>query len=164
MKLVVNDDHEDFKVGRHATMPGVPWQRCQFHTSQNAMTHVPKMAMRAEVADDIRRIFNVDDRAEAHRRLKVMFGRNHKTAPRTCQLARGAKFRSLDRLRVPGGSPQAAANHKRPRTTQQAKEAPNPSRHLVPNRASLLRLVSAVLSEISDDWEKERSYLDMNAR
>jgi transposase-like protein len=34
---------------------------------------------------------------------------------------------------------------------------------LFPNEASLLRLVSAVLSEISDDWETERSYLNMEA-
>jgi transposase-like protein len=35
---------------------------------------------------------------------------------------------------------------------------------LFPNEASLLRLVSAVLSEISDNWETERSYLNMKAR
>jgi hypothetical protein len=28
----------------------------------------------------------------------------------------------------------------------------------------VLRLVSAVLSEISDDWETDRSYLNMKAR
>ncbi len=32
------------------------------------------------------------------------------------------------------------------------------------NEASLLRLVLAVLSEISDDWETQRSYLNMKAR
>jgi transposase-like protein len=35
---------------------------------------------------------------------------------------------------------------------------------LFPNEASVLRLVSAVLSEISDDWETDRSYLNMKAR
>ena len=35
---------------------------------------------------------------------------------------------------------------------------------LFPNEASVLRLVSAVLSEISDDWETERSCLNMKAR
>ena len=34
---------------------------------------------------------------------------------------------------------------------------------LFPSEASLLRLVSAVLSEISDDWETEPSYLNMEA-
>jgi hypothetical protein len=35
---------------------------------------------------------------------------------------------------------------------------------ILPNEASLLRLASAVLSEISDDWETERAYLTMEAR
>ena len=35
---------------------------------------------------------------------------------------------------------------------------------LFPNEASVLRLVSAVLSEIGDDWETERSDLKMEAR
>jgi transposase-like protein len=35
---------------------------------------------------------------------------------------------------------------------------------LFPKEASLLRLASAVLSEISDDWETERAYLTMEAR
>ena len=35
---------------------------------------------------------------------------------------------------------------------------------LFPNEATVLRLVSAVLSEISDDWETDRSYLNMKAR
>jgi len=35
---------------------------------------------------------------------------------------------------------------------------------LFPNEASLLRLASAVLSEINDDWETERAYLNMEAR
>jgi hypothetical protein len=37
VKLVVSDDHSGLKAARHATMPGVPWQRCQFHTIQNAL-------------------------------------------------------------------------------------------------------------------------------
>ncbi len=32
---------------------------------------------------------------------------------------------------------------------------------LFPNEASLLRLVSAILSEISDDWETGKTYLTM---
>ena len=35
---------------------------------------------------------------------------------------------------------------------------------LFPNEASVLRLVSTVLSEIGDDWETERSDLNMEAR
>jgi hypothetical protein len=33
---------------------------------------------------------------------------------------------------------------------------------IFPNEASLLRLLSALLAETSDDWDSSKSYLDMN--
>ena len=35
---------------------------------------------------------------------------------------------------------------------------------LFPNEVWLLRLASAVLSKVSDDWETERAYLNMETR
>ena len=164
MKLVVSDDHSGLKAARHATMPGVPWQRCQFHASQNAMAHVPKIAMRGEVAEDIRRIYNADDRAEADRRLKDMVGRYHKTAPALASWLEENIPEALTVFAFP------AAHRKRLRTNNGLerlnKEIKRRTRvaTLFPNETSVLRLVSAVLSEISDDWETERSYLNMKAR
>jgi transposase-like protein len=71
---------------------------------------------------------------------------------------------ALTVLRVP------AAHRRRLRTTNGLerlnKEIKRRTRvaTLFPNEASLLRLASAVLSEISDDWETERAYLTMEAR
>ena len=164
VKLVVSDDHAGLKAARQATMPGVPWQRCQFHTSQNAMAHVPKISMRAEVADDIRRIYNADDAAEADRRLKATVGRYQKTAPEFASWLEANVPEALAVFAFP------AAHRKRLRTNNGVerlnKEIKRRTRvaTLFPNEASLLRLVSAVLSEISDDWETERSYLNMKAR
>lgn len=79
--LVVSDDHTGLKAARQAVMPGVKWQRCQFHTLQNAMAHVPKVSMRDEVTEDIRRVFNADDAVEADRRLKELVARYEPTAP-----------------------------------------------------------------------------------
>jgi putative transposase len=164
VKLVVSDDHSGLKAARQATMPGVPWQRCQFHTSQNAMAHVPKISMRAEVAEDIRRIYNADDAAEADRRLKATVARYHKTAPEFASWLEANVPDALTVFAFP------AAHRKRLRTNNGLerlnKEIKRRTRvaTLFPNEASLLRLVSAVLSEISDDWETERSYLNMKAR
>jgi transposase-like protein len=164
VKLVVSDDHAGLKAARQATMPGVPWQRCQFHTSQNAMAHVPKISMRGEVADDIRRISNADDRAEADRRLKDVVARYHKTAPGLASWLEENIPEALEVFAFP------AAHRKRLRTNNGLerlnKEIKRRTRvaTLFPNEASVLRLVSAVLSEISDDWETDRSYLNMKAR
>jgi putative transposase len=47
----------------------VPWQRCQFHLQQDARAYVPRKDMRAEVAADIRMIFNAPSRATANEYL-----------------------------------------------------------------------------------------------
>jgi transposase-like protein len=164
VKLVVSDDHAGLKAARQAVMPGVPWQRCQFHAIQNAMAHVPKVAMRTEVARDLRRIFDADETAEAERRLRDAVARYHKTAPQLAAWLEENVPEALTVLRIP------AAHRRRLRTTNGLerlnKEIKRRTRvaTLFPNETSLLRLASAVLSEISDDWETERAYLNMEAR
>lgn len=164
VKLVVSDDHAGLRAARQAVMAGVPWQRCQFHTIRNAMAHVPKVAMRAEAARDLRRVFDADEPAEAERRLKDVIARYQKTAPQLAAWLEQATPEALTVLQIP------TAHRRRLRTTNGLerlnKEIKRRTRvaTLFPNEASLLRLASAVLSEISDDWETERAYLNMEAR
>jgi transposase-like protein len=164
VKLIVSDDHAGLRAARQAVMAGVPWQRCQFHTIRNAMAHVPKVAMRSEVARDLRRVFDADEPAEAERRLKDIVARYQKTAPQLAAWLEQAAPEAITVLMIP------LAHRRRLRTTNGLerlnKEIKRRTRvaTLFPNEASLLRLASAVLSEISDDWETERAYLNMEAR
>jgi putative transposase len=157
IKLVVSDDHAGLKAARQAFLAGIPWQRCQSHLMQNAMAHVPKIAKRAEVASDLRRVFDADEPAEAERRLRDVAARYQKTAP---QLAAWLEE----------NVPEALTVRRRLRTTNGLERLNKEIKRqtcvatLFPNEASLLRLASAVLSEISDDWETERAYLNMEAR
>ena len=164
LRLVVSDDHSGLRAARQATLAGVPWQRCQFHTIRNAMAHVTKVAMRSEIARDLRRVFDADEPAEAERRLKDIVARYQKTAPQLAAWLEQAVPEALAVLNIP------ASHRRRLRTTNGLerlnKEIKRRTRvaTLFPNEASLLRLASAVLSEISDDWETERAYLNMEAR
>jgi transposase-like protein len=164
IKLISSDDHAGLKAARQAVLPGVTWQRCQFHLMQNAMAHVPKVAMRPEVTDDLRRIFNVDEPAEATRRLREVVERYQKSAPQLAAWIEENVPEALTVLTVP------VAHRKRLRTSNGLerlnKEIKRRTRvaTLFPNEASLLRLASAVLAEISDDWETERAYLNMEAK
>jgi putative transposase len=164
VSLVVSDDHSGLRAAREAVLPGVPWQRCQFHVMQNAMAHVPKMAMKAEVAADLRRVFDADDAAEAQRRIQDVVARYRKAAPQLADWIEANLPEAITVLRVPAG------HRRRLRTTNGLerlnKEIKRRTRvaTIFPNEASLLRLASAVLSEISDDWETERAYLTMEAR
>jgi len=81
IKLIISDDHAGLKAARSTTLRGIPWQRCQFHAIRNVMAHVPKVSMRTEISQDLKRIFNADDDHEATRRLKQTTVRHQKTAP-----------------------------------------------------------------------------------
>ena len=41
VQLIVSDDHSGLRAARRAVFPSVPWQRCQFHLSQNAQQYAP---------------------------------------------------------------------------------------------------------------------------
>ena len=65
VELIVSDAHTGLQQARKAVFGGIPWQRCQFHLQKNAQSYVPRQNMKAEVAADIRAIFNAPNRHEA---------------------------------------------------------------------------------------------------
>ena len=59
MELVVSDDHAGLKAARRAVFPAVPWQRCQFHLSQNAQRFARRLQERGQIGQAMRDIFKV---------------------------------------------------------------------------------------------------------
>jgi transposase-like protein len=161
MRLVISDDHAGLKAARQAELTGVPWQRCQFHLQRNASAHVPKVAMRREVARALRSIFNAPDRDEARRRLQIVVESYRKSAP---QLAAWIDDNVTEGLTIFEFPEQQRRNL---RTTNLLENLNREVRRrtrvatIFPNDASLLRLVSAVLAEVSDGWETDRIYIAM---
>ncbi len=131
----------------------VPWQRCQFHLMQNAMQYVPKVEMRKQVAQDLRSVFNAKDLDDANDQLNRFVDLYKDTAPKIAAWAENNIPEGLSVLQLP------EEHRKRMRTTnmleRQNRELKRRTRvaTLFPNEASLLRLVTAVLVELSDDWE-----------
>ena len=117
--------------------------------------------MRAAVAADLRAIFDAPDRAEADRRLELTVTKYEVTAP---ALAGWLATNLPDGLTV---FAMPTAHRKRLRTTNLLerlnKEVKRRTRvaTLFPHEASLLRLASAVLMEISEEWETQGVYLTM---
>jgi len=158
-KLVVSDAHEGLKAARKAIMPGVAWQRCQFHLMQNAMQHIPKIDRRKQVAQDLRSIFNAKNLEDANEELKRFVELYQDSMPKIASWAENNIPEGLSVFLLP------EEHRKRMRTTnmleRQNKELKRRTRvaTLFPNEASLLRLVTAVLVELSDDWETGMKYL-----
>ena len=161
VQLIVSDNHAGLKAAREARFSGVPWQRCQFHLQQNAMQYVPKIAMRKAVAADIRAVFDAPDRNEAQRQLDLAVKKYEKSAPKVSGWMEANIPEGLAVFELP------AAHRRRLRTTNMLervnKEIKRRTRvaTLFPNEASLLRLTSAVLVEITEEWETGKRYLNM---
>jgi putative transposase len=159
VRLFISDAHEGLKAARKAVFPSVPWQRCQFHLQQNAQSYVPKQEMRKEVAAAIRNIFNAPDEAEAKRLLDQLLERYEKSAPRLVAWAEQNIQEGLTVLQFP------ADHWRRIRTSNVLERVNKEIRRrtrvatIFPNENSCLRLVSAVLMEISEEWETGRAYL-----
>jgi len=162
LQIIVSDDHAGLAAARRAVFPAVPWQRCQFHLQQNAQAYVPRLDMRAKVAADIRSIFLSQDRPSAERRLAEVVADYSKSAPKLAawmehNLPEGFtvfSFPTAHQRRLRTSNAIERVNQELKRRTRVAS--------IFPNESSLLRLVSALLAEISDDWESGKIYLDMN--
>jgi len=161
--VVISDDHKGLKAARQARLTGALWQRCQCHLQRNAQAYVPKKEMKAGVAAEIRGIFNAGDHIEAEERLARMVKRYERSAPALSRWAEENIPEGLTVFKLP------ASHRRRLRTTnslervnEEIKRRTRVAR-LFPNEDSLLRLVSAILSEISEEWETGRTYLNMRA-
>jgi len=159
VEMIVSDSHAGLKQARQACFPGVLWQRCQFHLQQNALHYVPKVAMRGAVAEDLRAIFNASDINEAERLLKRTTEKYRKSAPKLAEWMEANVAESLSVMQLP------ASQRRRLRTSNMLERLNQEIKRrtrvatLFPNEASLLRLVSAVLIEVSEDWETGKTYL-----
>lgn len=163
VELIIADAHPGLKAARRAVFGGVPWQRCQFHLQQNAQAYVPAQTLKSEVAADIRAIFNARDQGEANTRLQQVVA---KYAQRNPRLATWLEENIPEGLTV-FAFPEA---HRRLlRTTNGLERLNREIRRrtrvvgIFPNEAACLRLVSAILMEISDDWETGKTYLKFSS-
>ena len=159
VQLITSDDHAGLRAARLAVFGGIPWQRCHFHLQQNAQAYVPHKDMQSEVADDIRTIFNAPDRVTAEAYLAKIVVKYQQNASRLSEWLAANIQEGLTVFAFP------AAHRRWLRTTNGVERLHREVRRrarvvsIFPNQASCLRLVSAVLSEISEEWLTGRTYL-----
>jgi transposase-like protein len=163
VQLIISDDHAGLRKARQALFTGVPWQRCQFHLQQNAREYVPRKRMQAEVAADIRAIFNAPDREQAEQYLKQIVSKYADVASELADWMEATipegltvfDFPEAHRRRIRTSNMLERVNQEIKRRTRVVR--------IIPNSSSCLRLVSAILMEISEDWETGRIYLNIGS-
>ena len=158
VKLVISDDHVGLGAARRAVLGSVPWQRCQFHLQQNAGAYVPKQTMRMEVAADIRAMFNAPDRKTEEVFLQAAIQKYAASAPRLSAWMEDNLADGFTVFDFP-------LEHRRSvRTTNSLERVNKEIRRrtrvvgVFPNEESCLRLISALLMEISEEWQIGKHY------
>ena len=162
VKLIISDDHAGLKAARKAVFGGIPWQRCQFHLQQNAQAYVPKKSMQAEVAEDIRSVFNAPNLTKAEDNLQEIVLKYQKSASKLSQWMEENIPEGLTVYFFP------AAHRKKIRTTNSIERVNREVKRrtkvigVFPNDSSCLRLVSAILIDISEKWETGKIFLNVS--
>lgn len=158
VKLVISDDHEGLGAARRSILGSVPWQRCHFHLQQNAGAYVPRQAMRAEVAADIRSMFNAPDRKTAEQFLQEAIQKYALSAPKLSAWLEENLSEGFTVFDFP------LEHRKSIRTTNSLERINKEIRRrtrvvgVFPNEASCLRLISALLMETSEEWQIGKHY------
>ena len=161
VRMVTSDDHKGLREALKSRLTGVKWQRCQCHLQRNVINFVPRASIRQKVADELKDVFNAPDLIEAKRRLSTMVENYRDKASGLSEWLEENVPEGLTVFELP------ASHRRRLRTTncverinQEIKRRTSVAR-LFPNEASLLRLVTAIVAEISEEWETGRMYLNM---
>ena len=158
--LVVSDHHGGLVQAVRVQFQGATWQRCQMHLSANISDATPK-ALQEELHARIRTLFEAPDLQTARILLAQVIADYEQRAP--------AAIATLER-----GFDDATAvlalplvYRKRLRTTNVQERLNEELRRrervirIFPNRASVLRLLGAVLLEQDEQWSTGRRYVDM---
>ena len=166
VEFVVSDDHAGLRAARRAVLPGASWQRCQFHLAQNAIHHAPSLAIRKRVGAELRAVWNARDLHAAEAELRRLVETYADPAPKLAAWLEANVPEGLAVFTLP-------EHHRRrmrtsnpvERSVQQEIKRRTQKVRVFPNEASLLRLVTAVLVEIDEEWATtDRVYITMDDR
>ena len=158
VQLVISDAHEGLKNAIAGVLPGASWQRCRTHFVRNLMTRVPKSAQ-AMVATLVRSIFEQPDADTTWaQHARVVEQLEERFADAAVMLVDAAPdvlaFTSFPKehwRQIRSNNPQERLNKELRRRTDVVG--------IFPNRASMIRLVGAVLAEQHDEWAVARRYM-----
>ena len=162
VEYIVSDNHEGLKKALLSTFASASWNRCHVHLQRNAFAYVPKVAMRKEVAGDISAILTAPDADEARRLLDKYVKKYSKTASKLSEwMAENIPDGfAVFELKKPLRSKMRSTNMIE-RLNREIKRRTRVC-SLFPNEESLLRLVSAILMETSEDWESGKKYMSFD--
>lgn len=160
VRLVIADEHQGLAAAVRRWLPEVRRQRCTVHLQRNVLTKVPRR-LRPRVAREVALLFKAPSLDDARRQLALLTARWAKELPEAVAcLERGVAAATVF-YAFP------AAHWKRIRTTNGIERLHGEIKRRTkaagafPDRASALRLITAVASKVTMKWS-DRRYVDVS--
>ena len=158
VKLVTSDAHPGLVDAVAATLPGAAWQRCRTHFMRNLLTRVPKGAQ-SFVATMVRSIFAQPDIDSVHDQQRRIVAQLEARFPEAAALLEEAGPEILAFTGFPKEHwRQLWSNNSLERLNKEIRRRTDVV-GIFPDRASIVRLVGALLAEQHDEWAVCRRYM-----
>jgi putative transposase len=162
VRLVVSDHHRGLIAAIDAVLPGACWQRCRTHFMRNLLGAVPKAAQ-PFVATLVRSIFAQPSAPEVAAQLARVIEQLEAKFSQAAEMLEEAgpditafaSFPACHWRQIWSNNPQERLNREIRRRSDVVG--------IFPNRASVIRLVGAVLSEQHDEWQVARRYMSVDS-
>jgi transposase-like protein len=160
--LVVSDNHGGLTSAVRVQFQGASWQRCQMHLAANIGSATPK-ALQEELHARVRAIFEAPDLETARTLVAKVVADFEPVAPTAVATLERGFDDATAVLALP------LAYRKRLRTTNGQERLNEEVRRrervirIFPTRASVTRLLGALLMEQDEQWSTGNRYLDMRA-
>jgi putative transposase len=153
VEFITSDDRPGLKAARKAVLPGARWQRCQFHLAQNAIHHAPNQAVRKAIGEELRAVWDAPSLASAEEELKRLVAKYRTPAPKLAAWLENSVPEGLAVFKLPREHWRSMrTSNPIERSIQQELKRRTRKIRVFPNEASLVRLVSAILVEIDEQW------------
>ncbi|CAB4769434.1 unannotated protein [freshwater metagenome] len=161
VKLVTSDAHAGLVAAIGATIPGAAWQRCRTHYAANLMSATPKTSW-PWVKALLHSIYDQPDADAVHAQFNRVLDALAEKLPAVAEHLEGARADILAFTPFPkevwrqiwSNNPNERLNREIRRRTDVVG--------IFPDRASIIRLVGAVLAEQHDEWAEGRRYLGLD--
>ena len=159
VQLVIADEHAGLAAAVRRFLPEVRRQRCTVHLQRNVLAKVPHR-LRKRVAREVAAVFRAPGLAESKKRLAEITARWHKELPEAVNVLERGFTAATQFYAFP--EPHWA----RLRTTNSLERLHTEIKRRIrsagafPDRASALRLITAVALRTTAVWS-ERRYLDL---